>query len=121
MIPKQAELGVPHSDTQVELQSYFNWGQVLSVGRDTTHTLFMGGTIGVGTPYNNKRKFYASGGWVDGWLFLQKIKPHRNSHQRVLQCKGNLFFKGPRSGITLCVIPWEPKGGITWCVIPRGT
>ena len=25
---KQAQLGVPHSKTQVGLQSYFNWGQV---------------------------------------------------------------------------------------------
>ena len=51
----QAQLGVPHSETQVELQSYFNWGQV-SVGRDTAHTLLILGTIGVGTPHNIERK-----------------------------------------------------------------
>ena len=38
---KQAQLGVPHSETQVGLQSYFNWGQV-SVEGDTAHTLLMG-------------------------------------------------------------------------------
>ena len=53
---KQAQVGVPHSETQVGLQSYFNWGQV-SVGGDTAHTLLMGGrAIGVETPHNIERK-----------------------------------------------------------------
>ena len=39
---EQAQLGVPHSETQVELQSYLNWGQV-SVGGDTAHFVDGGG------------------------------------------------------------------------------
>ena len=46
---------MPHSETQVELQSYFNLDQV-SVGGDTANTLLTGGTIGVGTPRNIERK-----------------------------------------------------------------
>ena len=55
LLVKQAQLGVPHSETQVGLQSYFNWTQV-SVGGHRTYFVDEGGTIGVGTPYSIERK-----------------------------------------------------------------
>ena len=38
---KQAQLGVPHSEAQVELQSYLNWGQ--SWGGHRTYFVVVGG------------------------------------------------------------------------------
>ena len=47
---KQAQVGVPHSETQLELQSYFNWGQV-SVGGDTAHFVDGGNNWGGDTAH----------------------------------------------------------------------
>ena len=46
--PKQAQLGVPHSETQVGLQSYFNWGQVSVGGERRTYFVDGGEQLGWG-------------------------------------------------------------------------
>ena len=76
---KQAQLGVPHSETQVGLQSYFNWGRV-SVGGDTAHTFLMEGTIGEGT-----LEWVVGSGQLD-W-FLQKRIPLRGSILQAGTCQ----------------------------------